>query len=86
MDETNPLTVSEALTAYPENPQAAALALGMVLMQQSSDQVYRISQSIEKQNEERIEELEKELDYWKHLGKKWLRFQALIAPDPEPFE
>jgi len=78
------LTVGEALKSYPDNPQATALALGMVLLQGSHEEVNRINGIIEKSDKERIARLEKEVDFWRPLGKKWLRLKDLLADDPEP--
>lgn len=80
------LTVTEALNAYPDNEQAAALALGMVLLQNSHEEVNRINGYIEKADKEKIESLEKQLDFWRPLGKKWLALKNLLADDPEPLE
>lgn len=79
-----PLTIGEAMDAFPDNPQAKALAVGMVLLQGSHEEVNRINSIIEKSDKEQIEELEVELAYWKPLGKKWLKLKTLLAPDPEP--
>ncbi len=75
------LTISEALDAFPKNPEAASLALGMVLLQSSRDQCDRITKSIEESQEKRIAELEDELDYWRPLGKKWLALKNILADD-----
>ncbi len=78
------LTVTEAVEAFPHNPEAGALALGMVLMQHGQEEINRISGIIEEHDKKRIEELEAELAYWRPLGKKWLRLKHLLADDPEP--
>lgn len=77
------LTIKEALDAFPTNPEAGALALGMVLMQGSRDEVDRITKLIDEDNQQRIEELEKEVDFWKPLGRKWLQLKKLLADENE---
>ena len=77
MDEK--LTIKEALDAFPENPNAAALALGMVLLQNSSEHTHNINTSIIQGLEKQVDELEEELYYWKSLGKKWLALKSLLA-------
>jgi hypothetical protein len=73
------LTLEDAMKAFPDNPKATQLAVGMVLMQGCSEQAYHISNSMIERNEKRIEELEKQLDFWKPLGKKWLSLKNLLA-------
>lgn len=63
------LTVTDALAAFEHNPHAAALALGMVLMQESSEEINNINNSINNRNEEKIK-LEEELAYWIPLALK----------------
>lgn len=75
------LTIGEALKVYEHNPDAAALAVGMVLMQNSRDDVDRITKSIDDANQKRIDELEQELAYWKPLGKKWLSLKNLLSDE-----
>ena len=81
---TDKLTVVEAMESYPDNPQARGLAVGMALLQHSHEEVNRINGIVEKADKEQIEQLEKELAYWRPLGKKWLRLKNLLADDPEP--
>jgi hypothetical protein len=80
----NTLTIQDAIDKFQHNPEAAALAVGMMLLQKSQNEINQITKSIEERQEERIKELEKELDFWIPLGKKWLTFQKLIAPPTEP--
>jgi hypothetical protein len=80
----NTLTIQDAIDKFSHNPEAAAVAVGMILLQGSQNEINRISQTIEENLNERIKELEKELDFWEPLGRKWLAFQKLIAPPPEP--
>lgn len=81
---TDKLTIGEAMEAYKHNPEAAAIGVGMVLLQHSHEEVNRINGIIEKADKERIADLEKQLAFWRPLGKKWLRLKDLLADDPEP--
>ena len=81
---SNKLTIDEAIKAYPDNQQATALAVGMVLMQGTHEEINRLNAIIEKSDKERIEQLEKEVAFWRPLGKKWLQLKYLLADDPEP--
>jgi hypothetical protein len=78
------LKIDDALKTFEHNPEAAGLAVGMILLQQSRDEVNRINSYIEESDKKRIAELERELEFWEPLGRKWLAFKKLIAPDPEP--
>lgn len=75
------LTIKDALENCQDNPKAASLALGMVLMQDSRDEVQRITEILEKAKDKEIEELEEELSYWKPLGIKWLTFKSLLKDE-----
>lgn len=77
------LTIPEAMGAYEHNPEAAALAVGMVLMQGSRNEVDRLTKVIDESNQNRIAELEKQLAYWRPLGKKWLTLKYLLADEKE---
>ncbi len=80
------LTIVGAIDAFPDNPEAAAMAVGAVLLQRSHEEVNRINGIIEQHDKERIEELERELAFWRPLGKKWLNLKCLLADDPEPLD
>lgn len=80
------LTITGAIDAFPDNPEAAAMAVGAVLLQHSHEEVNRINEICQRHDEARIEELERELAYWRPLGKKWLNLKMLLADDPEPLD
>ena len=77
------LTIKDAMENFQDNPKAASLALGMVLMQHSRDEVQRLTEILDKAKEKEIEELKEELSYWQPLGMKWLRFKGLLADKEE---
>jgi hypothetical protein len=58
------LNIQDAIDNFSHNPEAAAVAVGMILLQGSQNEINRISNIIEENLKERIKELEKELDYW----------------------
>lgn len=79
--EQKDFTLDDAFKIAETNPQAGSLAAGMLLLQSSHREVCRIDNIIMESQQEKIAELERELDYWVPLGRKWLAFKNLLA-DP----
>jgi len=77
-----PLTIVEVVNKFQDNPQAASLAVGMILLQDSREQVNRINKWIEEDQQKQIEKLEAELAFWRPLGKKWLALKELLYDAP----
>lgn len=72
------LTIDEAIQAFPNNPEASAMVLGLVLQQAMHEDANCVSNMVTEMQERRIAELERKLAYWEPLGRKYLAAQSFL--------
>lgn len=77
----NLFNTQEANETFPDNPKAASLALGLALLQQSAEESFRINESLVSFHKKKIDELEKELAFWKPLAQKWIKLKNLLLEE-----